>query len=63
MTVFGLELQLREQDRLVLADVFGPELIGTAMEVPAEMLDSVNVGADRGLGEVATLQLLNHELT
>jgi hypothetical protein len=33
------------------------------MEVPAEVLDSVNVGADRGLGEVATLQLLNHELT
>ena len=43
--------------------MLGPKLIGTAMEVPAEVLDSVNVGADRGLGEVATLQLLNHEMT
>ncbi len=37
--------------RLVLANVLGPKLIGTAMEVPAEVLDSVNVGADRGLGD------------
>lgn len=36
------------------------EVIGTAMEVAAEVLDSVNVGANCGLGEVATPQLLNH---
>jgi hypothetical protein len=33
------------------------------MKILAEMLHAVNVGADRGLSEVATLQLLNHELT
>jgi hypothetical protein len=44
--------------RLALANMFGPKLIGTAMEVLAEVLHAMNVEADRGLGEVATLQLL-----
>jgi hypothetical protein len=38
-----------------------PMCSGTAMEVPAEVLDSVNASADRVLGDVATLQLFNHE--
>jgi hypothetical protein len=33
------------------------------MEAPAEVLDSVDVGADRDIGEVAAAQLLKHELT
>jgi hypothetical protein len=37
--------------------------VGASMKILAEMLHAVNVGADRGLSEVATLQLLNHELT
>ena len=47
---------------LILADVLRTKLVGTAMKVLAEVLDSVNIRTDRGLGEVATLQLLNHEL-
>ena len=58
----GAVLQFAEQHRLVMADVLGAKLVGTAMEVPAEMLHAMNVGADGGLGEVAALQLLNHEL-
>ena len=47
---------------LILADVLRTKLVGTAMKALAEVLDSVNIRTDRGLGEVATLQLLNHEL-
>jgi hypothetical protein len=32
------------------------------MEVPTEMLDSVNVSVDGGLGVVAPSQLLKHDL-
>jgi hypothetical protein len=37
--------------------------IRMAMKIPAEVLYAMNVGADGCLGEVAALQLLNHELT
>ena len=39
-------LQLAEQHRLVLANVLRAQLIGTAMEVPAEVFDAVDVGAN-----------------
>jgi hypothetical protein len=58
-----VELQLAEQHRLILTDMLGAEPIRAAMEVVAEVLDSVHVGTDRGLREVAALQLLDHELT
>jgi hypothetical protein len=34
-----------------------------AMKIPTEGLYAKNVGVDGCLGEVAALQLLNHELT
>ena len=57
------ELQLGEQHRLILANVFRAKLIGRAPEVPAEVLNTVQVGADGCSGEVAAVQLLKHELT
>ena len=57
------ELQLGEQHRLILANVFRAKLIGRTTKVPAEVLNTVQVGADGGSGEVAAMQLLNHELT
>jgi len=48
--------------RLILADVLGTKLIGLAMEVSAEMLNTVEVRANGCLGEVAAPQLLKHEL-
>jgi hypothetical protein len=56
-------LQPGEQHRLILANVFGTKLIGRAPEVPAEVGHTVKVGADGRIGEVATPQLLKHELT
>jgi hypothetical protein len=38
-------------------------LIGPTIKVSAEVLDTVQVSADGGIGEVATPQLLKHELT
>src|SRR6478672_3833899 len=58
-----VELQLAEQHRLILADMLRTELIRTSMKVSAEVLDSMDIGTDRVGREVATLQLLNHELT
>jgi hypothetical protein len=43
--------------------VLGTKLIGTAPEIPAEVLHAMDVGTDGCLGEVAALQLLNHQLT
>jgi len=37
--------------------------VGAAMKVLAEVLHAVDVGANRGLSEVAAPQLLNHDLT
>ena len=57
------ELQLGEQHRLVLANVLRAKLIGRTAKVPAEVLNTVQVCADGGSGEVAAMQLLKHELT
>src|SRR5215469_10341062 len=57
------ELQLGKQHRLVLADVLRTKTVGAPTEVLAEVLYSVDLGANRGLGEVATPPLLNHDLT
>ena len=43
--------------------MFGTKLIRPPMKVLAEVLDSVDVRTDGGLGEVAAPQLLKHELT
>ena len=39
------------------------KLIGRTAEVPAEVRHTVKIRADGCIGEVATLQLLQHELT
>src|ERR1017187_9409853 len=52
------ELQLGEEHRLILANVFRAKLIGRTTEVPAEVRNTVQVGADGGIGEVAAVQLL-----
>src|ERR1035437_9519063 len=57
------ELQLSEEHRLVLANVFWAKLIGRTAKVPAEVRNTVQVSADGCLGEVAALHLLKHELT
>ena len=57
------ELQLGEEHRLILANVFRTKLIGWTAEVPAEVCDAMKVSADGCGGEVAALQLLKHELT
>src|SRR5277367_6084061 len=56
-------LQLGEQHRLILANVFRTKLIGRTAEVPAEVRNAVKVSADGCGSEVASLQLLKHELT
>ncbi len=48
---------------LVLANLFRAKLIGPAMKVAAEVLNTVQVCADGSSGEVAPMQLLKHELT
>jgi hypothetical protein len=57
------ELELGEQSSLILAYLLRAKLIGPTMKVPTEVLDPVKVSADGGIGEVATPQLLKHELT
>ena len=57
------EPELGEQDCLILAYIPQAELIWPAMKVSAEVLNTVQVSADGGIGEVATPQLLKHELT
>jgi hypothetical protein len=43
--------------------VLGAKLVGPTMEIPAEMLYTMDIGTNGSLGEVAALQLLNHQLT
>jgi hypothetical protein len=57
------ELELGEQGCLILAYVLRAKLIGPAPEISAEVLNTVQVCADGGIGEVAAMQLLKHELT
>jgi len=45
------------------SDILWAKLIGPAMKVLAEMLDTVQVRADGGIGDVAAPQLLMHEMT
>ena len=61
--MFGLNFNLVNEHRLILANVLRAKLIGRAPEVPAEVLNAVKVCADGCSGEVAALQLLKHELT
>ena len=46
-----------------LPDMLRTKPIRTTMKVLAEVLDSMDVGADSARGKVAALQLLDHELT
>jgi hypothetical protein len=57
------ELQLGEEHRLILANVLWAKLIGRPAEVPAEVLNTVQVRANGCIGKVASTQLLKHELT
>ena len=43
--------------------MLGTKLVGTTMEIPAEMLYTMDIGTNGGLSEVAAPQLLDHELT
>jgi hypothetical protein len=52
-----------EQHRRILANVFRTKLIGRTAKEPAEVRNAVQVGADGCDSEVASLQLLKHELT
>jgi hypothetical protein len=56
-------LQLGEEHRLILANVFRTKLIGRTAKVPAEVRNAVKVSAAGCGSEVAPLQLLKHELT
>jgi hypothetical protein len=47
------EFELGEQSSLILAYVLRTELIRPAPEISAEVLNAVQVCADRGIGEVA----------
>lgn len=49
--------------RPVLANALGTKLIRKLLEVPSEVLDSVDLRSNRSLGEVTAVQLFNHELT
>jgi hypothetical protein len=51
--VLGDSLPAREQRGLILANLLRAKLIGRTMEVPAEMLNRVDVNLDGGLGVVA----------
>jgi len=51
------------QSRRFVANLFRAKLIGRTMEVLAEVLNTVQVGADGCIGEVAATQLIKHELT
>jgi hypothetical protein len=57
------ELELGEQSCLIPAYVLRIKLIGPAPEISTEVLNTVQVGADGCIGEVAAMQLLKHELT
>src|SRR6478736_1106519 len=56
------ELQVGEQHRLILTNVFGAQLVRWTMEVPAEVFNTVQIRANRCLSEVAAPQLLKHDL-
>lgn len=56
------ELQLREEHRLILADMLRTELVRSTVKVSAEVLNTVDVRANRCGGKVATPQLLKHDL-
>src|SRR5271156_4996757 len=55
-------LQLGEQHRLILANVFRAKLIRRPPEVPAEVGNAVKVRADSGIGEGAAAELLKRGL-
>jgi hypothetical protein len=56
------QLPLAEHGCLILANVFRTKLIRRTMEVPGVVLDRANVSSTGGLGVVATLQFLQHDL-
>lgn len=61
---YGVRCQFpaSEQRGLILANMLWAKLIGWTIEVAAKMLHRSDVGADGGLGVVATPQLLKHDL-
>ena len=56
----GGELALRDQVRLIGADLIQPQLRGRALEVERVLRDGANVAANRVRGIVATLELFEH---
>ena len=63
MVPAAAEEPIRHMSSDPVADVLGTKLIGPTMEVSAEVLNTMEVRANRCLGEVAATQLLKHELT
>src|ERR1035438_1864076 len=56
------QLLLSQQRCLVLADMFQAQLIRRPMEVPGELLNHVDVTANRPRRVVTALQFLKHDL-
>ena len=54
------EFPLAEEVRLVLTDVFRPELVGSALEITREIFNGLNVSAYGSLSVVTTLEFLEH---
>jgi hypothetical protein len=51
-----------KQGSLILSYVFGAKAVGGVAEITAELFYRSDVLADGGIGEVAALQLFQHDL-
>jgi hypothetical protein len=58
----GLKLSFAEQIRMVLADVFRPELIRRAVEVARKLGNRPEISVRSARGGVSTLEFLDHQL-
>src|SRR5215472_8796484 len=56
----GCQFALGEQLGLILAHMFGTQLVGSPVEVPGEILNGVKVRPRCTLREVKTLEFLEH---
>jgi len=59
----GFQFPDAEQMRLVVADVVEAELLGGAVEVFGELLDTQQVGSSGSLGVITTLEFIEHRFS
>ena len=57
------EFAIAKQMNLILADVVWPEAVGRTVEVLRKILHRMDVGTNRVLRVVATLKLVQHQLS